>query len=152
MKLIILVVGITLLVGIIVIFGLPGKHGAIEISPLEYELGDISMAEGLVYRTFEIKNVGEGELSITDIRTSCMCTTAILTVDGETSPQFGMHSNTMLWSEKISPGQVGILEVTFDPAFHGPNGTGKFVRTINVSNNDRQVRVIKLRLTGNIIP
>src|SRR3989344_5073066 len=45
-----------------------------------YDFGDVSMAKCLVNHTFKITNEGEGELKISNISTSCMCTTAVLVV------------------------------------------------------------------------
>ena len=81
-KLTIFVVGGTFLIAALLIFGLSGEigRGRIEINPKEYDVGTISMVEGPVQKTFEIQNTGEGDLKITKIWTSCMCTTARLKV------------------------------------------------------------------------
>lgn len=123
----------------------------IEISPKEYDAGTISMAEGLLRHTFEIKNIGEGDLKIDRLWTSCMCTTAILKIGDKTSPKFGMHDNPAFWSEKIAPGETGLLEVTFDPAFHGPGGTGRAIRAVYLSTNDPKNQKAELRLIANVV-
>lgn len=123
----------------------------IEIQPLEYDAGTISMAGGLVKYTYEIQNRGEGDLKIDKIWTSCMCTTARLKVGNKQSPEFGMHNNPPLWSEKITPGETGFLEVTFDPAFHGPKGTGSVVRAIYLSTNDPKNQKAEVRLLANVV-
>lgn len=123
-----------------------------EINPLEYEAGDISMADGPVNYTYEIKNNGDGDLKIKDIKTSCMCTTALLRVGEIKSPTFDMHSNTAFWSQKIAPGETGFLDVSFDPAFHGPEGTGQAVRVVYFSTNDPQNEKAEVRLMANVSP
>ncbi len=156
MRLILLVVGGTLLISVGLFFGLPyltGEgRGKIEINPLEHDAGTVSMAEGLVEKTFEIKNIGEGDLKIDSILTSCMCTTARLKVGDKVSPEFGMHTNSTFWSQKITSGGTGFLEVTFDPAFHGPQGVGPVVRVIYLSTDDPQNQRVEVRLSAKVIP
>ena len=100
-----------------------------------YDFGDISMSKGKVKQNFTIKNTGTRDLTISDITTSCMCTTALLEVDGKRGPSFGMPghgSKPLFWSETIAPGSEGVLEVTFDPAAHGPSALGSVTRSITV--------------------
>lgn len=123
----------------------------IEINPQEYDAGTVSMAEGLVKYTYEIKNTGDGDLKIDRIWTSCMCTTARLRVGDKISSEFGMHSNSAFWSQKIAPGETGFLEVTFDQTFHGPQGTGQAVRIVYLSTNDPQNKKAEVRLITNVI-
>ena len=123
----------------------------IEINPQEYDAGTVSMTEGMVKYTHEIKNNGEGDLEIDRIWTSCMCTTARLKVGDEISFEFGMHSNPAFWSQKIVPGEMGYLEVTFDQSFHGLQGTGPVVRIVYLSTNDPQNKKAEVRLIANVI-
>lgn len=123
----------------------------VEVSPEEYDAGTVSMGEGLVEYTYEIRNVGEGDLKIDRIWTSCMCTTARLKVGDEEGEEFGMHSNPVFWSQKIAPGEIGYLEVVFDPAFHGPQGTGPMVREVYLSTDDPQNKKVEVRLIANVI-
>ncbi len=149
---------ILLLVGIIMFFVVnytpeenhPGTP-RMEIPVSEYDAGTVSMADGLVKHTYEIKNTGEGDLKIDNIWTSCDCTTAKLTVGDKESPEFGMHTGPAFWSQKIAPGQTGQLEVIFDPAFHGPQGTGPAVRAIYLSTNDPENKKAEVRLLANVI-
>lgn len=73
----------------------------IKISPKEYDAGTVSMSGGLVKHTYEIKNIGDGDLKIDRIWTSCMCTTARLKVGSKTSSEFGMHSAPVLGLRKF---------------------------------------------------
>jgi len=141
-----------------VVFGLtnysPGESEGtprIEINPQKYDAGTVSMADGLVKKTYEIKNNGDGDLKIDRIWTSCMCTTAILKVGDEESPIFKMHDNPIFWSQKIIPGETGFLELTFDPAFHAPQGVGPILRAIYLSTNDPQNEKAEARLIANVV-
>lgn len=147
---------ILLLAGIIVFFvknytpeeNHPGTP-QIEIPANEYDAETISMADGVIKHTYEIKNTGVGDLIIDSIWTSCHCTTARLKVGDKTSPEFGMDKRPT--SQKIAPGQTGFLEVTFDPAFHGPQGVGQAVRVVYLSTNDPENKKAEVRLLANVI-
>ena len=133
-------------------FGLLKSQGKprVEILEKEYDLGVISMAAGKVSHTYEIKNIGDGDLKISGIRTSCHCTTAVLKVKDRVSPSFGMEGSYLpFWSETIKP---GFLQVTFDPAFHGPQGVGMVARMVFFSTNDPQNKKVQLILIANVIP
>ena len=124
----------------------------IEIIPKEYNAGTVSMSDGLVKHIYEVKNIGDGDLKINYMETSCMCTTARLKVGDKEGPEFGMHNNPTFGSQKIAPGETGFLEVTFDPAFHGPQGTGQVTRAVYLSTDDPQNRKATVRLIANVMP
>ena len=105
----------------------------------KFDFGDISMKDGLAAHNFVIENEGDGILEFSKMETSCMCTTAVLDVDGKRSPKFGMAShgtNPRGWSEEINPGSSANLEITFDPNAHGPNSTGPITRVVTIQTND----------------
>lgn len=110
--------------------------GVLILTENKYDFGTISMANGTVNRDFEIKNDGQGELTINNIKTSCMCTTAVLEVNGEKSEVFAMHAaSSPFWKMKLKPGETGKLTVTFDPNAHGPDATGPITREVTVSSD-----------------
>ena len=157
-KLTIFIVAGTILIATLLIFGLnrPGVagQGIMEISPKEYDAGTVSMAGELVKKIFEVKNIGQGDLKITAISTSCMCTTARLRVGDKTSSEFGMTGmgdSPAFWSQKIAPGEKGYLEVTFDQALHGESGLGDIIRAIYISSDDEQSKKVEVRLIANVI-
>lgn len=155
MKLIIAVVGGTLLITSVFIFGMSSgglSSGKMKVNLMEYDFGNISMAAGPVTKTYEIKNDGNDDLKIEKIWTSCDCTNAILKVGDRVSPKLGMHTNLPLWSETLTPGEIGYLDVTFDPAFHGPSGTGPITRVTYLSTSDSENKQIELLLTANVLP
>lgn len=157
-KLTIFIVAGTVLIATLLIFGLNGRdasgQGTMELSPKEYDAGTVSMAADTVKKTFEIKNVGQGDLKITAISTSCMCTTARLKVGDKISSEFGMTGmgdSPAFWSQKIAPGEKGYLEVTFDQAMHGEAGLGDIIRAIYISSDDPQQKRAEVRLIANVI-
>lgn len=110
---------------------------ALEID--KFDFGDVSMANGLAKKKVKITNTGDGDLKISRMQTSCMCTEVALDAGGKRSPEFGMPghaSGSSGWSQVIKPGESGELEIIFDPNAHGPNGTGMITRTIEIFSND----------------
>lgn len=126
----------------------------IEASPAEYNAGTVSMKDGLVKYTYKIKNSGDKDLKINGIWTSCMCTAASLRVGDKKSPEFGMpghQANFVGWSQTMSPGAEGELEVIFDPNAHGPEAVGEAVREIYISSNDPDSSQTKVRFIADVV-
>ena len=90
--------------------------GQIELSAVEFDFGTIPNT-GPVSQEFQVRNVGQEELEITGVSTSCGCTTA----------EIGSH--------RLSPGEATGLKVTYDPQAHD-GATGEFMRLVYVRSND----------------
>lgn len=105
------------------------------ITEKTYDWGEIGINNGKVEHEFEIKNDGTSDLVLSGVTTSCMCTTAQLILDDQSSPIFGMHTKSN-YSLKVPAGKSAKLKVIFDPAYHGPNGVGAITRQIKVLTND----------------
>ncbi|MBI2592716.1 MAG: DUF1573 domain-containing protein [Candidatus Colwellbacteria bacterium] len=108
----------------------------IEIKETGYDFGSVSMRKGLVDYNYAVKNISSETLRVGEATTSCMCTTAFLSLEGgrEVGP-FGMpgHGDSGLWKTanlKIEPNQVLNVRAVFDPAAHGPAGVGFIEREI----------------------
>src|SRR3989344_6342884 len=92
------------------------KAKAETIEPTSYDWGNIPMNKGNVTKIFTIMNNGTDPLKFSNIKTSCHCTKAHLTIDGKDSPNFGM-SGVSDWVGELAPGGKAKLTVIFDPAF-----------------------------------
>ncbi|MDF1514110.1 MAG: DUF1573 domain-containing protein [Anaerolineae bacterium] len=103
--------------------------GKINILATETDFGTVPNTD-LVTRIFEVRNTGEGKLDITQLSTSCSCTTATLSKD------------------KINPGDVANLTITFDPGAHN-GATGQFMRQVFIESNDPETpkAVFTFRIT-----
>lgn len=128
----------------------------IVIEPEEFDFGDVSMANGKVSQTFKIKNEGDADLKLSNIHTSCMCTTATLKVNGKKSPAFGMQGHgatAAFWRETLKPGETADLDVVFDPNAHGPDATGPITRAIYLHSNDGGKEDVQstIMFTANVI-
>jgi hypothetical protein len=81
-------------------------------------------------RTLNFSNTGDDTLQITDIRTTCGCTAAIVS------------------SEKIPPGKSGRIEVTFNSNTY----TGKVTRLVRVHSNDPSNQIVTLTVKADVLP
>jgi len=123
----------------------------LEYNKEEFKFGTISMKKGNVKHLFPIKNTGSGNLKISKMATSCMCTTAQLIVGEKKSPLVQMHDGAAAWTEELKPGQEGQIEVVFDPAAHGPEGVGEIMRVISFESNDPANKKVELHFSANVV-
>ena len=128
----------------------PGvDSGSLQPSVTSYDFGDVPIRGGTVSYDFLLKNVGQTEVVISGISTSCMCTNAVLTVAGQRSPTFGLHNNPLFWSTEIGPEQTAELTVTFDPLAHGPDAIGPVTRVIKVVTKEPKTQTFTV--TANVV-
>lgn len=118
--------------------------------PTSFDWGNIPINGGVVTKTFTIKNTGTDVLSLTNIKTSCHCTKAHITIEGRQSPDFGMDGISS-WVGEVAPAKEAKLTVIFDPAFHGPQGMGPLNRFVSVETNDRGNQKLTFTLTGTVV-
>ena len=126
------------------------QEARMEVSETNHDWGEIKIDGGKVQKDFVIKNIGSGTLSLANVVTSCMCTTAQVKVKDNKSPFFGMHAQSS-WMGEIEPEEEAILTVEFDPAFHGPNGVGAITRQASLETNDSENPKITFNLSANVI-
>ncbi len=115
-----------------------------------YDWGQINMKDGNVSKIFVIRNTGTDVLKLTKVKTSCHCTKAEVTIDGNISPSFGMNTASP-WVGEVTPGNEAQLNIVFDPAYHGPNGVGPITRYISVDTNDPDNSTLEFTLTANVV-
>ena len=96
-----------------------------------WDWGDIPRMPA-VQQTFPIQNTGNEPLMISNVVTSCGCTTAELS------------------SSVIPSGQRADLVVTFDPNFH--DTSGPVTRLVWLETNDPDMPVVELRMDANVLP
>ncbi len=99
--------------------------------PPTYNFGDVRQEAGTVEHTVTLRNDGATAVTITRLVTSCMCTTARITLQGEQSPSFGMHTTGTRWSGVLAPGAEAAVTIMYDPTVH-PDLRGPVTRTIDV--------------------
>lgn len=168
LKQILLLVGILLVLGAMAWIGRPSGNVATRapIAALpqvpraslvadmqSFDFGTISMANGIVRHAFTIKNAGSKPITIRQMYTSCMCTEATLVMPGGLAlGPFGMPGHGMLpmINRQLPAGAEATVEVTFNPAAHGPAGVGRIERQIYIETDTGEPLV--LQITANVTP
>lgn len=109
----------------------------IDITPSEYDFGQVSVRRGTVNTTLTLRNTGKRDLIIKGLSTSCMCTSATIVVDGVEGPVFGMKghgTNPTGWSATIPQGGQAQLRIYYNPTVH-KDFRGPVTRTITILTN-----------------
>jgi len=98
-----------------------------QFSKTSHDFGQVPEAGGEISYTFEFTNTGKAPVIITDVKSSCGCTT----------PE---------WTKQpVLPGKVGTVKAIFDPK----DRPGVFDKEITVSTSAEQV---KLKISGEVLP
>lgn len=152
------------LVGAVILLGnsTPGSSKAVlgktagakvEASETNFDFKDIPYSGGNAIHEFKIKNVGDKELSIANLATSCMCTKVFFKTSVGSSPEFGMkgHSSASDWKGSLASGEEGVVAAVFDPTAHGPQGVGPISRLVSFETNDPDRPYIEFAFSGNVI-
>lgn len=82
---------------------------------------------------FTIENTGGKPLVLSNISSSCDCTFGTITIDGNTSPEFGMHSKNT-WQGTIEPAKKAVLTVVYRPYIMPVSGI--VTRDVYLNTND----------------
>ena len=98
----------------------------------EYDFGNLTPTS-VESVTFVVGNVGTKPLKISDFKTSCGCTSVVVTINGEKSSKFSMHTNSS-WIGEVAPGEEAEIEVTYDATVHPAEGDVE--RFIYFNSND----------------
>lgn len=118
---------------------------------MSYDFGPISMAQGKVSKVFTVKNSTDNATTIQKLYTSCMCTEATLLQNGQRIGPFGMpgHGPIPTIAQPLGANESADIEVTFDPAAHGPAGVGPIQRDVYIetAGGGRLVLQIKAQVT-----
>ena len=97
-----------------------------------HDFGDVPKSNGIIQTSFTVQNVGNENLEIGELSTSCGCTTAEIS------------------QGSIAPNEQATLTVYFDPDFH-PEPTGEITRTIFIPTNDPSFPEAEVKITVDIL-
>jgi hypothetical protein len=125
----------------------------VQINPEHYELGNVDLNGGLVTKEYEVANDTDQAMNLQKIVTSCMCTQAKVSVGDKESRFFGMEhpgDRNPSINYEIPPGGNAKVTVNFDPAAHGPQGTGPFDRVVTLTFSE-PAGVKKLTFNGTVV-
>ena len=101
------------------------KPPRLAVLPLEYDLGKIKQSGGVVSSTFAVRNDGGRDAQVSEVLTSCSCTTA------------------EIGKKIIKPGETADLKVIFDPNYHFED-EGRFFRTATIKYNGDSIAEAKI--------
>ena len=125
----------------------------LQTSETNFDFKDVPYSGGNVQHGFPIKNIGDKELKIANLATSCMCTRVFLKNGKGDGPQFGMkgHESVSEWMGVLSPGEEGQIVAIFDPTAHGPQGVGPISRAVSFETNDPDHPYVELGFKGTVV-
>ena len=103
----------------------------LEIPTASYDFGSIPKSPAVTH-IFSVQNTGTADLVVSNMVTSCGCTTAEMS------------------SSVIPPGQRADLTVTFNPSFHKTEGDT--TRLVWFGTNDVTQPWVEVRITANVQP
>jgi len=112
-----------------VVGGSNEKEPDIYVEEWIWDFGTIEQKQTLKYK-FIIKNRGEGDLIISNVRSSCACA-AVLSIP-----------------DRIKPDKKAEIEVSFDSDYR----SGRVTKHVYVDTNDRDQPWVKLTITGVVKP
>lgn len=92
-----------------------------------YDFGKVFIGENVQHK-YKFKNVGQGELIINSVKSSCGCTAALVS------------------KKNLLAKEVGEVEVKFNPGFY----VGKVSKSVTVNSNDPENPKFKLTITGEV--
>lgn len=157
---ILIILGLIIVAGVVKLSGAGNRadadesSGTLTVSETSWNLGSVSMRDGINTKKVTITNGSDAPVTITRMETSCMCTKAtVVRDDGVRGATKGMagHGGTPYLTEVIEPGEVVTLEVDYDPNAHGPNAVGPISRTITLNTDSTDRSTIKLRFSGIVV-
>ncbi len=107
-----------------------------EVAENFFDLGEMSVKD-IKTQDFTLKNSGTKPLQITNVSSSCGCTTGQIIYKGETSNEFSMHQKSGYVTE-IAPQDEAIVRLTYRPAtmpVYGPVEREVYVDTNDPANS-----------------
>lgn len=113
-----------------------------------FDFGTISMKNGNVNHEFQIANETDDPATIQKVYTSCMCTSAFLSVSAQKKyGPFGMpgHGAIPRINAVVSPKSSATVNVVFDPNAHGPSGVGLMERQVFVEQQNGAKVTLNIR-------
>lgn len=123
----------------------------IALESTSLDLGRMSKKRGTIRRTIKIINKGNTDLIISNIRASCSCTAAVLTVGKVKSPSFTSKGAEAGWQMVIGPNKKGSLEIRLDLTQFTVS-RAKISRDVYITSNDPLNTITKVSMKGELIP
>lgn len=125
----------------------------VETSETSFDFKDIPYSGGDAIHEFKIKNIGDKNLEIGNLATSCACSKTYFKGPKGEGPKFGMKGMTPVsdWKGALLPGEEGVIVTDFNPTYHGPQGVGPISRLVSFETNDPDHPSVEFAFSGNVI-
>lgn len=153
-----------LIIGVIVIFSISqGKQASAGTNNVSYSVTDSEKPNATTTSKFSdlgtmkvkdekkaefaIENTGNKPLVLSNISSSCGCTVGQITIDGKTSPEFGMHSKST-WQGTVEPGKSAKVTVIYRPYIMPVSGV--VTRDVFVQTNDPENNQLTFTVKANV--
>lgn len=107
------------------------------------DLGKIKVSEKKSAE-FTIKNIGQKTLQLYNVFSSCGCTTSQIVVNGQSSDEFGMHSQSRYVAE-VLPGKQARIRVIYRPYVMPVYGLVEREVYLSTNDPDNQKLVFKVK-------
>ena len=117
-----------------------------------FDFGKVSRKQGALRKKIKVFNKGKEELVVKNIKATCSCTTAALTVGKNQSPYFGNKGSEPGWQEVIGPNKSAEVEYVLDlTTFTNLGIPSKVKRDILITSNDPIYPEVKFSGTAEIV-
>lgn len=125
----------------------------LQVLEKNFDFKNIPYGGGLAIHNYAIKNVGDKDLQIANLATSCTCTKTYGKTPAGIGPKSSMQgmSQPSGWIGILKPGESGEVISEFDPTFHGPSGVGPISRNVSFETNDPDNPYVELSFSGVVI-
>ncbi len=117
-----------------------------EMKDALFDFGEIKVSD-VKQKDFALTNTGNKPLQILNINSSCGCTNGQIIYKGETSKEFGMHSQSGFVTE-IAPNTTATVRVIYRPAtmpVYGP-----VEREVYLTTNDPEHQKLVFAVKANV--
>lgn len=122
------------------------ERPSIKVNKTQIDLGVLKVSDKKV-EEITLENTGKKVLQITNVYTSCDCTSAQLVINGKESPIFSMHNNPA-WMGEIDSGKKATLMAIYEP--YKMPVQGAVERTIFFKTNDPENPEIEIHFTAKV--
>jgi len=118
-----------------------------------HDFGIVPVSKGVVSVEVPLVNIGEDDLVLSFLDSSCGCTSARVINDGVSGPVFGMSSSGKSprhWQTTIKEGKQASLKIYYNPLVH-PKFRGPATRVITITSNGKSTPQKQIRIKVNQI-
>ena len=128
------------------------ENARLEIDHSQFNFGEVKLTSGILTHRYPIKNIGQTDLKIANLASSCACTKVYFKSGSGESPKASMKGMTKVssWVGVLAPQETGEMVIDFDPNFHGINGIGKIARSLEFETNDPSHLRVEFNLSGEV--